>query len=406
MKILMVNITCTYGSTGAITNLLKERFENEGHEVFVCYGTNNQIKVPANSYKVTFRGEGWFSSKIGEYSGLYGLGNFMSTWKIKRLIHKIKPDVINLFNLHGSYVNDLVLLNYIRKHDIPTVYTMLDEYAYMGRCCFSYECTKFKTFCHDCSHLTDYPRSLFFDNSSYYFKKKKEIYERFRNIVFVGETFAYGRSKESALLKDKQIELIQEPIDYDNTYYPRKTEDLRKELNIPNSNIVILTITNYGDERKGGRFFFELYEQMKDLPGYSFVFVGYNEATWGRKEGVVTIPYVIDKDMLASYFSLADIFVFTSLADTSPSTVQQALGCGSPVCAFDIEGIRNMNIRDTRVMKLAHVKDIEELKHNVIQFKKKDELTILKCRESVYEAYNISSIYKKYLELYNSIIKG
>ena len=276
----------------------------------------------------------------------------------------------------------------------------------MGKCCFSYECNNFTSYCHDCNHLKDYPKSSFFDKSTYYFKKKKNIYDKSSNIIFAGGSFVYGRSKISSLLKNKQVELIEEPIDYDSVYYPRNTDDLRKKLNIPSSNIVILTITNFGDVRKGGRFFFDLHEQMKEKKGYSYVFVGYDGNVFGKKEGVITIPYVKDKDELAEYYSLADVFVFTSLADTSPNTVQQALGCGSPVCAFKIEGISTMGISDNKVLNLSETKDVECLKNNVLLYGKKDIETIKKCRDSVYEKYNITSICKKYLELYRKIITG
>lgn len=400
----MINSHATYGSTGGITTLLSEKFQESGHEVLVCYGFNEGMPLSTKYIKLTFRGEIFLASKIGNIIGIHGLFCFFSTNKLKKIVKSYKPDVVQLFNLHASYIDDLKLLEYLKTKRIKTVYTMFDEYAYMGKCCFSYECDKFTSYCHDCTHLKDYPRSSFFDKSTYYFEKKKNIYDKSPDLTFVGGTFVYCRSKVSALLKNKKVELIEEPIDYDNMYYPRSTDDLRQRLNIPSGNIVILTITNFGDVRKGGRFFFDLHERMKGQTGYSYVFVGYDENVFGKKDGVITIPYVKDKDELAEYYSLADVFVFTSLADSSPNTVQQALGCGSPVCAFNIEGISTMGISDNKVLSLSKTKDVECLKSNVLQYGKKDIDTIRKCRGSVYEKYSITSIYKKYLELYRRIV--
>lgn len=405
MKILFVNSTCTYGSTGAIVTLLKEQLEHEGHDVYVCYGWNTPVIKQPRCYKITFKVESFLSSKIGKYLGFYGKGNIFSTWKLKRIINKITPDIINLFNLHSAYLNDLEILRYIGRKKIPTIYTMFDEYAYMGKCCFSYECMKFTSFCCNCNHIQDYPTSLFFDRSSYYFKKKKEIYDNFSSLIFVGGTFVYERSKIAALMRNRTIELIEEPIDYDMVFFPRETDDLRTRLKIPSSNIIILTIANYGDERKGGKYFFEIYDKMKDIPGYSFVFVGYDEKKYGLKDGVITIPYVNNKEELSAYYSLADVFVFTSLADTSPNTVQQALGCGSPVCAFDIEGITTMNITDSDIIKLSGKGNIEVMKNNILKFGKKNESIIQRCRMSVYKTYNISIIYEQYMKLYETIVK-
>lgn len=406
MRILMINSQATCGSTGGITTLLSEKFLESGHEVLVGYGYNEGKPLPSRYIKLTFRGEIFLASKIGKIIGNHGFFCLFSTNKLKRIIKIYRPDIVQLFNLHASYINDLKLLEYLKAKKINTVYTMFDEYAYMGKCCFSYECNKFTSHCHDCTHLKDYPRSSIFDRSSYYFEKKKNIYDQSSNLTFVGGIYVYYRSKVSALLKNKKVELIEEPIDYDNIYYPRNTDELRRILNIPSENIIILTITNFGDDRKGGRFFFDLHEQMKGLSGYSYVFVGYDDNIFGKKEGVITIPYVKDKDELAEYYSLADVFVFTSLADTSPNTVQQALGCGSPVCAFNIEGISTMGISENEVLNLSETKDVECLKNNVLKYRKKDADTITKCRESVYKKYNITSIYKKYLELYRNIISG
>lgn len=399
----MINTTCTYGSTGAIVSILRDVLTKSGHVVSVCYGWNNQLPTPPNSYRLTFKGEGLISSKFGYYTGFYGHANILSTLKLKFLIRKIKPDVIHLFNLHATYINDLEVLRFIKVRKIPVLYTMFDEYPYMGRCCFSYDCEKFTTFCNDCAHLNDYPSSLYFDRSSYYFNKKREIYKDFSKLTFIGCSAVYNRAKSSALLKNSRVQLIEEPIDYDNIYYPRSSSEMRERLGIPENNKVVLTITDYGDVRKGGKYFFELYDLMKNLPQYSFVYVGYDDHKYGEKEGIITIPYVSDKGELAVYYSMADVFVFTSLADTSPNTVQQALGCGSPVCAFNIDGIRSMKLDDANVIRLSDVEDIEKLKLNVLDFERKDKLTISRCRESVYNKYNVTDVCKKYLILYKEL---
>ena len=123
----MINSYATYGSTGGITTLLAEKFQESGHEVLVCYGYNEGMPLPSKYIKLTFRGEIFLASKIGKIFGNHGLFCFFSTFKLRKIIKRYKPDVVQLFNLHASYIDDLKLLEYLKTRKINTVYTMFDE---------------------------------------------------------------------------------------------------------------------------------------------------------------------------------------------------------------------------------------------------------------------------------------
>ena len=172
MKAVVINSVTKEKSTGKIAYGLFSYLRNKGHETYMAYG---QGKV--------FNEEGliYIGSTIGSKihnlaSKLLGLPGCFSCFTTRKFIKKletIKPDVVYLFNIHGYYLNEYMLLNYLKKNHIRTVYTMLDEYAFTGRCGFSMGCTHFIEGCHDCPHLKNYPGSWFFDTTNYLAKKKK-----------------------------------------------------------------------------------------------------------------------------------------------------------------------------------------------------------------------------------------
>jgi glycosyltransferase involved in cell wall biosynthesis len=272
-----------------------------------------------------------FLTRLTGYEGRY---NYLGTRKLIKTIKTFKPDIVQLYSLHGFYINSFKLLSYLKKHQIKVVYSMIDEYPYMGKCCYSYDCLKFQTECSQCPMKKDYPESWFFDRSKEIFYRKKNIYTDFKSIVFTGPGWVCGRAKTSAIMKEQRIEELDEPINYEEMFYPRDTQQLKKDLNIPDENRIILTVADMRYERKGGKYFLQVAEKLVNKKDLTFVFIGFRETMITTPQNVITIAFVKSQDLLAEYYSMADLFVCTSLADTMPNVCLDALGCGTPLCGF------------------------------------------------------------------------
>jgi glycosyltransferase involved in cell wall biosynthesis len=403
MKILIVNICAQYGSTGHIVSILKQGYEKNKHKTIVCYGSRNEKIKQKGYYKLSNIIESFLSALFYRFFGYQGFFLNRPTNRLLSIIKKESPDIVQLLNIHGYYLDEFKLLSYLANSGIPTIYSMMDEYAYMGKCVFSYDCEKFKEECKDCRLIKEYPASLFFDRSSYYFNKKGLVYDSFKNIVFTGVPWVVSRAKQSKLLRDKDIRIVNEPIDLDNYFYPQDATELRKELSIPKDNIVVLTVAVLSSPRKGGKFFLDLCRQMGNKEGYSFVYVGYDTDEYDAPDNIIKIPYVSSMKRLAELFSLADVFVSTTLSDTIPNACIDALGCGTPICGFDISGLSFIGIKDTSLVRLVRPFDIAALEDAVSSFSKKDNTLIKKCRASVYYDYSPQKVVGDYLDIFESI---
>ena len=101
---------------------------------------------------------------------------------------------------------------------------------------------------------------------------KKRLMEDFDVDIITPSKWLADRVKLS-FFKEKNIEVIHNGIDT-NVFKPEETSKLRKELNIPKENKIVVSIApDIMIERKGGKQVLKLAEAMSEQP-ITFVLVG------------------------------------------------------------------------------------------------------------------------------------
>ena len=241
MKILIVDCYGAIRSTGKITTLQYRYLKDMGHEVRVCYRGVREPKIDNPDYiPVAGKIEPGLGRIAAWITGYEGYTHPIATKKLIKYTEKFHPDIVQLNILHGYFINSNPYITYLKDNGYKVCYTMMDEYAYMGKCPFSFECNQFLTGCKgNCPNKMNYPKSWIFDRSKFIFEHKKKAYSGFKDIVFTGPGWVVNRAKKSALLKDFRVEELDEPVDFGKTFYPRNTEDLRAKLGIPKDNKVM-----------------------------------------------------------------------------------------------------------------------------------------------------------------------
>lgn len=229
---------------------------------------------------------------------------------------------------------------------------------------------------------------------------KEKAYSNFDNLIFTGPEWVIKRARESLLLRDKHLEILDEFIDTDIVFTPKETTEFRKKLEISSDSIVILNVAPSRDNRKGVHFYIEL-AKMFEGQKYVFINVGYSGATDTLPSNYLPIQYISNQDELALYYSMADLLVCTSIADTMPNVCLDALACGTPVCGFNITGISY--VADYPLGKFAAVGDLEALYHIVSNVSEKNQTTIEMCRRYAKQRYSPETYYNNTMRIYRML---
>ena len=118
---------------------------------------------------------------------MHGFGSRIATLILVKKIKRINPDIIHLHNIHGYYINFIVLFNFLKKEKIPVVWTFHDCWSITGHCThFDFvECDKWKTECFKCPQTQEYPKSFFVDRSKKNYYLKKRLFNSLDNLTIV-----------------------------------------------------------------------------------------------------------------------------------------------------------------------------------------------------------------------------
>ena len=403
MRILIVDVYGAIHSTGKITTLQYEYMKSKGHDVRVCYRGIREPKIDNRDF-IPVAGNvepviGRFAARL---TGFEGYTHPIATKRLIKITKQFNPNVVQLNILHGYFINSNQYIRFLNDNHYNVCYTMMDEYAYMGKCPYSFSCDKFKTQCSGgCPEVKSYPKSCFFDRSKFIFEGKKHAYQGFEHIVFTGPGWVVERARQSALLKNFHIEELDEPVDFSGVFYPKDTKKIRDELGVPLGNKVIVTVAPLSDPRKGGKYFFQLAERCLKDKDITFVYVGCNAPAPIHLDNMVTIPFVSSQIRLSEFYSLGDLFVCTSLADTMPNVCIDALGCGTPLAGFAEAGTPYVASREFG--EFTPTFDIDALANVVKNAPRKTEGRINDCHNYAVSRYSPEIILKKLEDIYKTL---
>ena len=139
MKIAQINMVDS-GSTGKIMFHIAKVAREQGMEMRT-FSTRQQSKrykpmPPApegHQYYGSFV-ENNLHYILARITGKYGFYSHFSTWRLIRQLKEFKPDLILLHNLHSAFLNLPMLFRYIKKNNIPVIWTLHDCWAFTAYC--------------------------------------------------------------------------------------------------------------------------------------------------------------------------------------------------------------------------------------------------------------------------------
>ena len=399
-KLLQINAALNKGSTGRIAEQIASLARSRGWDTYMLHGARyvNISEMYARQV-VTPLGEKVHAVKSMLFDA-HGLGSARATRSVINDIERLQPDIIHLHNIHGYYVNYRVLFEYLSSIDIPIVWTLHDCWTMTGHCAHfeAIGCERWKTGCYHCPLKNDYPKSLLIDCSKRNYALKKELFTSVRNMTIIPVSrWLEGIVKES-YLGCYPCKVINNGVDI-QLFSPYEN-NLRTQLNIGDKTVLLGVATAWKND-KGLQEFVRLSEN----PNYQVVMVGVPEEIKHQlPRSIIAISRTNNQQELAAYYSMADMLVNPTYADTFPTVNLEALACGTPIVTYRTGGSPEVVTEETGLV--VDKGDFEGLVAAIEEIGRKGKSHYsAACRERAEALYNKDDRYEDYIKLYESLLK-
>lgn len=422
MKILQINQVYKYGSTGRIVAELSDLIKTKDYKSFVAYGYPTTANTELEPEGVCCLQPGWFQRKrailltrLFDHHGFY---NEAETRKLIRWMNEISPDIVHLHNIHSHYVNVRMLFDYIKQHDIPVVWTLHDCWSMTGHCAHFElaKCDKWKSECHDCELLQEYPPTWFFDKSRRNYRDKKQCFTGVKKLSVVSPSEWLAGIVRQSYLKEYDVRVINNGIDT-SRFEPNACnyDDIKAKLGIQGKKM-ILALMSVWQKNKGIEYIKRLTDYLNENEVLVVVGLKPNQMSKLPKRNCIGISRTNSINELAAYYASADVFINPTLQDTFPTTNIEALSCGTPIVTFRTGGSVEAVLDDdvpynengiyrSRYGIIVPQCDFDALLSAIREVcSNGKEYYVNNCREKATLKYNKSIQYLKYIELYRSIL--
>lgn len=395
-KLLQINITANWGSTGKIAESIGIAAMNAGWDSYIAYG---RWSNPSKSHliKIGGRFDMYFhfaEQRIRDNEGLCSRG---ATHRLISKIEEIKPDVVQLHNIHDHYLNYHLLFDYLNQTDIKVVWTFHDCWAFTGHCYHfvTADCNKWKTGCFECPLRNILPKT-YLDRSSKNYGLKKALFGGCYNLTIVPCSDWMAGFVKQSFLKDKRMEVIKNGVDL-KVFRPDGNDNPND-----NQNFGILAVSSVWNEDKG---LSDIYKLRDLLPSeYCITIVGLTEKQLGSlPHGITGIRRTQNVHELVRLYSSANVLINPTYADTFPTVNLEALACGTPVVTYRTGGSpESVTTATGRVVEQGDINGLSEAIMEIC-LKGKEQFTNA-CRLRAEDYFDKNKCFEKYIKLYESIL--
>lgn len=396
MRVLQINSTINWGSTGRIAEDIGENLQKIGAESYIAYGRYSNV---SRSHGISICNKtGMFIHVLkSRLFDMHGLSSKNDTYTLIRKIEEIQPDIIHLHNIHGYYLNYKILFDYLSEKSIPIVWTLHDCWAFTGHCAhYMYSgCVKWKTQCYNCPLKTSYPASFFIDHSRRNYILKRNCFTSIRNLVIVTVSNWLAIEVSQSFLKNYDRRVIYNGVDT-NVFMPQN-----KKLEFDNK-FIILGVASFWTKKKGFDDFIQLRKLLSDE--YLILLIGVNKRQCkALPAGIIGIERTNNVTELAEYYSTADVFVNPTWEDNFPTTNIEALACGTPVITYKTGGSPEAVSSNTGfIVNQGDLLGVVSAIRNV-KLVGKEKYSVA-CRERAVRNFNKFERYQEYIDLYQKIL--
>nr|WP_315234316.1 glycosyltransferase [uncultured Flavobacterium sp.] len=307
------------------------------------------------------------------------------------------PDYV-YSGMTNDFINSTDLLN-IQQITKAEIYNItVDMNHFTGGCHFAWDCRGYIKGCDiNCPAIIgENEKEL--ANNNFEVKLRNAKLGNFK--IITGSGWTLQQAQESLIYKN-QVEILNINSLIDTNILHNKNRAYAKDIfNLDDTKFYILMGCQYAnDKRKGFEYLLEaltiLYKNITSeqknrievLIVSHMVTQSYNDIPFSKTH----INFIKDYRLLALLYQATDVFVNSSIEDSGPMMVSEALACGTPVVGFEMGIVNNMVINGYNGYK-AKLKDSSDLAHGIKE--------ILELSKEEYSRYSFNAV--KQVEKYSS----
>ena len=401
-KIMQINITCGVGSTGYISEALYYATLEKGYDADFAYSAfKPAIKT---AFRIETKIQNYIRRAQNKYFGKKQKHSSAGTKRLIKYIKKHKPDLIHVHNVQQNSVNYQLFFEYLKNSNIPVVFTLHDCWSFTGGCYYftKKNCNLYQSGCEKCLNKNSLDDLTI--TSTKALSIKKELIGGNNNLypVCVSNWLCEVAKKSYMGNMQHLPRTIYNGIDT-KTFYPRKVDRLKK-YGIEDGTFVVLGVASFWDERKGLSLFTKLINKI-EFPIKIILIGGNLESIMHLNDSrFMCIDRTENRNELTEIYSMADVFINTSLEETFGLTTAEALACGTPAIVFNSTACPEIVDEKTGIVVSY---DIDALVDAVCKIKEKGKACYSKkCRERVVNLFTKERMVSDYLELYEDVLSG
>lgn len=306
--------------------------------------------------------------------------------------------------IHLHWINQgFVSLNIFDKVDKPIIWTLRDMWPFTGGCHQSFECTRYVIGCGNCPELNS---KINFDLSRIVYNYKIKKAKSFQAIGI--SEWITELALKSKLFKDNGINCftINNIVQVESFEHIEFFQNDLARFILNNKKLILIGAQDVSSDYKGYKYIRELFTLMDPAKYHWLSFGDYNVlADFPENQKNIThFGFVNDFNTLSKLYSLADVFLSASIAESFGKTIVEAQACGTPVVCFDFCGPKYLVQHKITGYK-ARPKDIEDLSTGIIwvitqDLKKNNKEEIQLFAKQFSKENNIP----KYIQLYDNML--
>lgn len=406
-KLLQFNVSANYGSTGKISEQIGLAAKRKGWECFqvYSYGQESVMNLIPTGGKIN-RILHYLEQRVFDDEGL---ASRLVTKKVIGHIKEIKPDVIQIHNIHDHYINYRILFEYLNRTKIPVVFTIHDFWPVTGHCFhfINANCNRWNSEgCYDCPMAHMFPNNIL-NRAKQNFQLKKRLFSANRNLHVVAVSQWVGDLMKESFLGDKPLTVIPNGIDtkvFTPTELQASSKIHQELLKLPSETFVLLSVAgrwDVGDKR------LDDYIQMSSMLAKNevIVLVGVNEEISTKlPPNIIGLGRTESSQELAAIYTRANVVLSLSGSETFGLTIVEGYACGTPAVVYD--NTAPPSLITTQTGLVAKNLDIYDAYLKIQTIKKNGKSFYSKtCINLARERYDKEKCFEEYVKLYEDLMK-